>query len=117
LFQDANITFTPEDIPGTATNPPFKGQVCYGYDLQEFSSAYIKNSEKLNLFWLIDAYSRLKDKTTFFNATFDKLAGTDELKKQIQAGMSEDDIRKSWSSALNAYKLIRKKYLLYTDFE
>lgn len=117
LFQDANVTFTPVDIPGTATNPPFEGQACSGYDLQEFSDAYVKNNGKLELFWLIDAYTRLKDKTTFFNSVFDKLAGTDELKKQIQAGVSEEEIRKSWESGLTAYKLMRKKYLLYTDFE
>ncbi len=117
LFTEANTSFTPVDIPGTATNPPFKGQLCQGFDLEEFSVAYIKNSEQLNLFWLLDAYKRLKDKTTFFNGMFDKLAGTDELKKQIQSGMSEEDIRKSWKPGLDAYKLMRKKYLLYSDFE
>jgi uncharacterized protein YbbC (DUF1343 family) len=38
------------------------------------------------------------------------------LKKQIEAGLSEDEIRNSWGEKLEAFKLIRKKYLLYEDF-
>ena len=44
---------------------------------------------------------------------FDKLAGTFELKKQIIAGKSEEEIRQSWEPGLSQYKLMRKKYLLY----
>lgn len=37
--------------------------------------------------------------------------------KQIKDGVSEKDIRKSWEPQLNSFKEIRKKYLLYKDFE
>jgi uncharacterized protein YbbC (DUF1343 family) len=36
--------------------------------------------------------------------------------KQIKDGTSEKDIRKSWEPALTAFKAIRKKYILYSDF-
>jgi uncharacterized protein YbbC (DUF1343 family) len=49
------------------------------------------------------------------NNFIDKLAGTDDLKKQIIEGKSEAQIRASWEPALTAYKAIRKKYLLYED--
>lgn len=113
----ANTSFTPKDIPGTATNPPYEGQVCNGYELGEFAEAYIKNTGKIYLFWLIETYNQMKDKGEFFNSVFDKLAGTDQLKKQIMSGMAEDDIRKSWEADLTAFKKIRKKYILYPDFE
>jgi uncharacterized protein YbbC (DUF1343 family) len=48
---------------------------------------------------------------------FNKLAGNNDLWQQIKAGITETDIRKSWEPALEEYKQMRKKYLLYEDFE
>lgn len=117
LFPKEDITFTPVDIPGVATNPPFEGQECYGYYLGNFANSYIKYYSKIYLYWLIEAYNELKDKTTFFNSGFDRLVGTAKLRQQIIDGVSEEDIRKSWQPELNEFKKIRKKYLLYPDFE
>ena len=44
-------------------------------------------------------------------------SGNDELQKQIKAGLSESDIRRSWQNDIQVFKAIRKKYLLYKDFE
>ena len=41
----------------------------------------------------------------------------DVLMQQIKDGKSEEEIRKSWEPALSEFKKIRKKYLLYEDFE
>jgi uncharacterized protein YbbC (DUF1343 family) len=62
-------------------------------------------------------YNELPDKTGFFISSFNILAGNSKLKEQIINGVSEEDIRKSWQPALDNYKTIRKKYLLYKDFE
>jgi uncharacterized protein YbbC (DUF1343 family) len=59
----------------------------------------------------------LNGKCTFFNKTFRLLAGNDELQKQIESGATEENIRKSWQPGLESFKKIRKKYLLYKDFE
>jgi uncharacterized protein YbbC (DUF1343 family) len=45
------------------------------------------------------------------------LAGTKELEEQIKAGLSEDEIKQTWQDGLVQFKKIRKKYLLYKDFE
>jgi hypothetical protein len=37
--------------------------------------------------------------------------------QQLIAGSSEAEIRKSWEPKLTAFKIMRKKYLLYADFE
>jgi uncharacterized protein YbbC (DUF1343 family) len=37
--------------------------------------------------------------------------------EQLKTGASEATIRKSWEPALTQFKTIRKKYLLYPDFE
>ncbi len=102
--------FTPVDKPG-AMNPPQEGKLCYGLDLTQ---APISKTG-LMLDYLFDFYKRATNKSAFFLAGggFDRLAGTDQLRLQLTAGVSEATIRKSWESDLAAYKAIRKKYLIY----
>ncbi len=66
---------------------------------------------------MLDAYHKVPN--DFFSRPdfFDKLAGTDKLREQIIAGMTEEQIRDSWTEELTEYKAMRKKYLLYEDFE
>jgi uncharacterized protein YbbC (DUF1343 family) len=109
--------FTPKSIPGKAANPPHLGKVCRGFDLSSMATSVLKNKNEVNLFWLIDTYNNFPDKKAFFNTFFTKLAGNTTLRQQIESGMSEAEIRKSWESDLQKFKTIRKKYLLYTDFE
>lgn len=117
LLDNTDISFTPKSITGMSENPPFKYQICYGYDLSEYSTSILRTDAKLNLFWIIELYKRLSPKTKFFNDFFDKLAGNDDLRKQITSGKTEDEIRSSWQIDLKKFKEIRKKYLLYPDFE
>ena len=50
----------------------------------------------------------------FFNISFfDKLAGSSSLRKQIELGYNEQQIRDSWQEDLNIFKEIRAKYILY----
>jgi len=105
--------FTPVSIPGMSEDPPQKNQVCYGIDLKNYDTGIIRSSGKLNLTWLLELYNAFPDKTHFFNAYFLKLAGTDQLRKQIEAGKSERKIRESWEPALGKFKIMRRKYLLY----
>ena len=109
--------FKPRSIPGVSANPKLEGKLCTGFDLTEFSDGYFPNYKKIYLFWLIETYKELKDKPDFFNNFFDKLAGNSTLRKQILNGLSEEEIRKSWQPDLIKFKKIRKKYLLYPDFE
>jgi uncharacterized protein YbbC (DUF1343 family) len=103
--------FTPTSIPGVAENPPFKNQLCKGFLL----SNEAKSINKLNLKWIIDFYKIYNDSTPFFNPFFDKLAGSDLLRKQIIAGLTAAEIEKTWQADLDKFKAIRKKYVLYKD--
>jgi uncharacterized protein YbbC (DUF1343 family) len=94
-------------------DPPQKNKTCYGIDLKNYDINTIYNTGKLNLAWLIELYKAFPDKEHFFNAYFTKLAGTTELRRQIEAGKSEAEIRASWEPGLNKYKSMRAKYLLY----
>jgi uncharacterized protein YbbC (DUF1343 family) len=64
-------------------------------------------------------YKNAPSKDTFFlkSGFFNKLAGTDELMKQIVAGKSEQEIRLAWQAELTQFKRVRTKYLLYPDFD
>ena len=100
--------FTPVSIPGVSVDPPLKNVKCFGLDLRN-----VKTQRRIDLSYLIDFYGRYPEKDKFFTSYFDKLAGTPILKQQIKDGMSEDAIRKSWQKDLEAYQLIRKKYVIY----
>ncbi|GGK56939.1 exo-beta-N-acetylmuramidase NamZ domain-containing protein [Rufibacter glacialis] len=111
-YPDKSFSFTPVPIPGMSMDPPYKNQVCYGKDLSK-----LELKEDFTLSYLLDFYHKSGQKEKFFNNFFKSLAGTDELQKQIMAGMSEKEIRDSWKADLEAYKKMRKQYLLYPDFE
>jgi uncharacterized protein YbbC (DUF1343 family) len=108
--------FTPISIPGKAKTPMYENQKCRGYNVSEYGEKFASSEGQLNLNWIIQLYNEASNKNDFFNSFFDKLAGTDALKKQIEAGLSENEIRNTWGEKLEAFKVVRKKYLLYKDF-
>lgn len=115
-LEKTTYTFTPQPKTG-AMEPKYKGQQCNGYNLSEFGAEYMKTMKKINLFWLIGIYQNTPDKSTFFDVNFNYHAGNATLQKQVKDGVSEDTIRKSWQDGIKNFKEIRKKYLLYPDFE
>lgn len=108
-----NHTFMPQSIEGLSKHPKYEGDTCYGVSLASGAA----KADKLDLRYLM-RYYRLHDATQhgpFFTSEnfFNKLAGNDELIRQIREGKTEQEIRASWEKDLQAYKEIRKKYLLY----
>ncbi len=110
-----NFTFTPGEKAGMSKHVEGKGTVNYGVDLRNLDP----QAQQFTLKYLLDFYNKTPIKQSFFARPefFDKLAGTDELRKQIIAGMSEEEIRATWATELAAYKAMRKRYLLYPDIE
>lgn len=119
-------SFTPNPNEG-AKNSKLYGQVCYGWDLSGTPEEVLaQTGNRIQLKWLIEAYKLFPEKDKFFllpksgkmeDSFFNKLAGNNDLWQQIKNGTSEEDIRKSWEPQLSEFKKIRKKYLLYEDFE
>lgn len=116
-FPDKAFRYIPVEKRGASINPPYKGKSVYGIDLRDYSVNYFLDHRKIILDWLIYSYSNYPEKEKFFNNFFNLLAGTNELRLQIESGLSPSEIRASWQPALEHYKQIRKKYLLYPDFE
>lgn len=112
-----SFAFTPKSTFGSSS-PPFKDQVCLGYNLTTLTAEELI-SQKFTLQYLLNMYNAFTDKSKFFLSSnyFNKLAGTDELRKQMEAGLTEEEIRLSWQDDLASFKKMRKKYLLYPDFE
>ena len=102
-----DFSFTPKPNFG-AKDPVHNGKLCFGEDLTE-----IRKVHRLELKWLLKAYENTADKTVFFTDFFTKLAGTKKLREQIEAGMTEKEIRKTWQEGLEQFKEVRKKYLIY----
>jgi uncharacterized protein YbbC (DUF1343 family) len=117
-FKDkTNYSFTPKAIKGLSSDPKFLNIECHGYQLHNFCRVYIKYVREIYLFWLLDAYQQLKLGKDFFLPTFNLLVGTDKLQKMMIEGKNIEEISKTWKFEVEEYKKIRKKYLLYTDFE
>jgi len=117
-FSIGGFQFTPTPGPGSA-HPFLEGQACLGTSFQGISVEELRDQEQLMLGPLIvyhEFISRQIGKPFFLqNGFFDRLAGTDQLRLQLEAGLSEDAIRGSWSEGLKAFREARRPYLLYPD--
>jgi uncharacterized protein YbbC (DUF1343 family) len=120
------FAFVPEPRDYAKESKPY-GKTCYGWNLSGTPEEVIKRVDnKLQLKYLLEAYRLFPDKESFFilpkssnseDVFFNKLAGNATLIQQIKKGVSEKDIRKSWEPRLKSFKKIRKKYLMYPDFD
>lgn len=98
-----------------AKSPKHENIPCMGWDLSELGAERVLEKQTLILDWLINAYRDFPEKDKFFlsNGFFEKLAGTDKLRQQIESGMSADEIRRTWQQDLSKFKAKRDAYLLY----
>ncbi|MCB0695888.1 MAG: DUF1343 domain-containing protein [Chitinophagaceae bacterium] len=105
------------NIADEGPDPLYAAKTCYGMMIALTDEDAEKAiAGKFTVSFLKRAYDWHDNKDKFFNSFFENLAGTKELRKQIQQGWSVEDIEKSWDKDLAAFKQIRKKYLLYKDF-
>ncbi len=112
FIKNMSYQFVPKPNAG-AKDPRFNGEICYGEDLSD--APFL---EEINLEWLIRAYQNYEGSEPFWikqsgEFWIDKLAGTDQLRKQIEKGLSEETIKQTWQKDLEDFKQIRKKYLMY----
>jgi len=110
-FPKTGFEYTPISMPGAKTSTQLN-KLCNGYDL---SKNQVVRINKINLEYLINANKLLSETSIFINqnAFFNKLAGNSTLKDQLHECWTEDEIRATWQSGIDSFKLIRSKYLLY----
>lgn len=109
-FSETDFSFTPKSGPGSKY-PKHQNVKCNGYNL---ANENYKRMNQLDLSFLINSAEQLKGKPFINKAKFfNLLAGNDILSKQLEKGMNEKEIRRSWQEGLDAYLLIRAQYLIY----
>lgn len=119
LLPDSLYAFTPAPNAG-ASNSKCYFQKCFGWNLSgSIEEVLSRQHDQIQLKYLLEAYRLFPVKDSFFlaNQFFNKLAGNDKLMRQIQEGMTEQEIKASWQTELDVFKAIRKKYLMYQDFK
>ncbi len=119
LKENYDFSYIPRSGEG-AKYPKHENKECFGLDLSQIATSQLILAKQIDLDYLIQVHKDFIDKETPFfidNNFFDKLAGSDTLKKQIIEGLTSDEIRETWTNDLIDYKRIRAKYLMYPDFE
>jgi uncharacterized protein YbbC (DUF1343 family) len=109
-----SFSFIPVSIKGMCKIPLHQNKKCFGIDLRNE-----KKIPRFTLKYFIDFYNRFKNPDQFWNSEkwIGQLSGDPNLYNQINNKLSEDEIRESWQPDLEKYKIMRKRYLLYPDFE
>ncbi|MBP5340862.1 MAG: DUF1343 domain-containing protein [Bacteroidales bacterium] len=105
---------------GRGTDYPFEW-VTYGTDILDLRRE--EAPVAFSLKYLMEMYRRtqaIRQSSNqaikpFFQKSnfFEKLSGNGDLRRQIESGMSEEEIRATWQPALDEFKRIREKYLIY----
>ena len=106
-FPKTDFSYVPKSNFGSK-NPKHNGQICYGENLTT-----VNPPSRIELKWLLNAYSSFPEKDSFFLKGFERISGISGLKNQLIEGASEKTIRDSWNDGLNEFKKVRTKYLLY----
>lgn len=112
--QLGEFSFTPVSDARAATNPLHEGKVCYGIDLRELNEI-----PPFTLEYFLRFYQHFENEQDFLTREnwLNLLAGTPKLIDQIRRGLTEKEIYETWNPELDQYKKLRKKYLLYPDFD
>jgi uncharacterized protein YbbC (DUF1343 family) len=118
LIAETGFSFTPKPTPG-AKHPKLDGEKCNGYDLEDFGEHYLRSLGKLYLHWVVAIYQESSSKAGFFrkDGFFKLLTGDKTIREMIETGKDANEIWESFQEEVKSFKITRKKYLLYSDFE
>jgi uncharacterized protein YbbC (DUF1343 family) len=108
-------SFIPKEIKGKALKPPYQNIPCNGIKLTRFAIDTLSKNQEIHIEWLIQMYQLNGSTPDFFNAPsfFDKLSGNSGLRESIIKGLSASEIRKTWEPDLQAFRILRKPYMIY----
>jgi len=118
IISETGFSFTPKPTPG-AKHPKLEGEKCNGYDLEDFGEHYLRSFGKLYLHWVVAIYQESSSKADFFrkDGFFKLLTGDNTIREMIETGKDANEIWESFQDEVKSFKITRKKYLIYSDFE
>ena len=107
--------FTPRSMPG-ALKPRYQGQECLGRNLRDLPFEDILR-QGIDLRFVEDAFRSVGSSPDFFqpNNAFEKRVGVDWIARMLLDGFSSADIEARWQSDVEAFKALRRPYLLYPE--
>lgn len=110
VFREAQ--FTPRAIKGVAEHPRYENRLCRGARVvvtqRDDFQPYRTGLHVLNAL-----YHLYPDSFRFLPAHFDRLTGTDTIRKAILAGGDLEELMHSWKEELQGFRSRREKYLIY----
>lgn len=111
------VTYTPESIPGMASNPTHRGRQVHGVLIRVSDpEAFQPVATGVHLLHAFYHDAPAAARRNFFNADWlAKLCGTDRLRQMLVDGASPEDIIEAWSDDVEAFKVQREPYLLYEE--
>ncbi len=114
-WKDAPSQIEIKSMPG-AKYPKHENKSIGYRSLQDLTKGSLHNNHGFDMSYLVEMYQMLTSQgEPFFldNNFFEKLAGTDQIRSQLKAGKTADEISASWQNGIEEFKLIREKYLIY----
>ena len=107
--------FTPRSMPG-ALKPRYQGQECLGRNLRDITFEDILR-QGIDLRFVEDALRSVGSSPDFFqpNNAFEKRVGVDWIARMLLDGFSSADIETRWQPDIEAFKALRRPYLLYPE--
>lgn len=115
------VRFTPRSMPTMAADPMYRNTTCYGYRIlgwRDNTQPLFRTGIQLlaNLYHEHQTFYTQNAKIPpFFNSFFDNLSGTESVRQAIIDGKSADDIYASWQPDVQAFRSMRKRYLIYPN--
>ena len=97
--------------PNAPADGKFDGVEVEGVRLVATSTEYDPTQAAVAL--LVETRRMSGTQWGWLQAHFDRLAGTDRLRRAIDAGADLDEIRSGWRDELEAFKRVREQYLIY----
>ncbi|MDZ7780657.1 MAG: DUF1343 domain-containing protein [Gemmatimonadota bacterium] len=109
-FEDARFeatSFTP-DGPGDGK---FDGVEVHGVRVVPEDPSF--DAPKIGVAMILEARRMSGDDWEWNVAHFDRLAGTDALRRGIEAGHDLEELTRDWTEQLRAFEEVRSRYLIY----
>lgn len=112
--QMGKFSFTPKSVAHAAPNPMHKNKKCYGIDYRTLAPV-----PQLSMHFFTNFLSKFRNKEDFLTRPnwLVKLYGNNSILSLLEERGNALEIEQTWQKDLIRYKKIRKKYLLYPDFE
>lgn len=115
-YKNKQYAFIPQEL-AHAKKPKWLNEKCYGVNLSNIDPVNLFENPSFHLDYILDAFKNTGLPSAFFKnySFFDKLAGTDQVRKDITAGLSAAEIMAKWKPGLVKFTEISRKYRYYPE--